>query len=267
MSSPLRTLLRSPRWLAGHALVLVALVLFGSLGLWQLDRLDQRRGYNALLTERMALPEIGSDDLAAGDPEALAYRRVALTGRYLPDAEVLLSARTHNGRPGHHLLTPLRAGDRVVVVDRGWVPLDAGPPPIAAAAPPAGEVRVAGLLLPGVDARRSGALDGGGSGLEFVSDVDLEVIRAGSGLDVADLWVLAAEQVPSQPGALPAPADPPELTEGSHLTYAVQWFLFAAVVAVGYPLLLRRVHRDAAAGGGAPAPEVAASPEPPVPAA
>ena len=42
---------------------------------------------------------------------------------------------------------------------------------------------------------------------------------------------------------LPIAAPPPALPEGPHLGYAVQWFLFAGVVVVGYPLLLRRVTR------------------------
>lgn len=236
--------LRSPRWVAGHVVVLVAVVLFANLGLWQLRRLDERRAYNALLTERMAEPPVPLTSLLGEDPDEVAYRRVLVTGTYRTADEVLLSTRSQQGRPGHHLLTPLATDGTVVVVDRGWVPLDRDDPPVADAAPPSGDVTVAGVLFPGMDARRSGALDGGGGRLQFVSDVDLAVLAEATGSPLHPLWVLAQDQRPAQAGPLPVVADLPELTEGSHASYAGQWFLFALVVLVGYPLLLRRVHRD-----------------------
>jgi surfeit locus 1 family protein len=235
--------LRSPRWVAGHVLVLVTVVTFASLGLWQLRRLEDRQAHNALLADRIAQPAV---DLASSplDTDDLAYRPVELSGTYLHDQEVLLSTRSQRGQPGHHILTPLRTSDGdVVVVDRGWVPLELDDPPVAQAAPPSGEVRVEGLLFPSVPARRSGALDGSDAALQFVSHVDLEVLGAALGTDVYPLYVLAREQRPPQ-ADLPRPAEPPALTEGNHLSYAVQWFLFAAVVVVGYPLLLRRTARD-----------------------
>jgi surfeit locus 1 family protein len=261
-------LLRSPRWVAGHILVLVTVVGFANLGLWQLDRLESRRAYNALLGERMAADPLPADALPTADPAA--YRRVALTGTYEAEGEVLLSTRSQDGRPGHHVLTPLRTDGGLVVVDRGWVPLDLDDPPVAEATPPAGEVTVRGVLFPSFPARRSGALDGGEGRLQFVSDVDLEVLTGVLG-PVAPLWVLADAQEPAQGGVLPLTAPPPPLTEGSHLSYAIQWFLFTGVVVVGYPLLLRRTLRDeqeAEAAGSPPAgvgPAAdAAVPEPPV---
>lgn len=240
--------LRSPRWVAGHVLVLVTVVTFASLGLWQLRRLEERQAHNALLADRMVQPAV---DLASSpqDTEDLTYRPVEVAGTYLHDREVLLSTRSRRGQPGHHLLTPLRTTDGdVVVVDRGWVPLDLDDPPVAQAAPPSGEVKVGGLLFPSMPARRSGALDGSGAALEFVSHVDLDVLGAALGTDVYPLYVLAQEQQPPQAG-LPHPGEPPALTEGNHLSYAVQWFLFALVVVIGYPLLLRRTARDERHGG------------------
>ena len=237
------SLLRSPRWIAATVVVVVAVSAFTALGLWQLRRLEERRDYNALVSERSAAEPIGPAELADGDPDELAYRRARIPGTYLVADEVLLSTRASAGRPGHHVLTPLEAAGTVVVVDRGWVPLDERTTPVQAALPPEGEVTVEGLLMPGVEARRHGTFDGGPGALEFVSHVDLEVLSAELG-SLAPLWLLAEEQSPAQTGGLPVPAETPTLDEGSHLSYAVQWFLFAAVVAVGFPLLLRRVHRD-----------------------
>jgi cytochrome oxidase assembly protein ShyY1 len=237
--------LRSPRWVAGHALVLVAVLTFSSLGLWQLRRLDDRRTHNELLTERMSQSEVDLAALDGADPQDIAYLPVSVTGTFDPAAEVLLSTRSHGGRPGHHVLTPLRTPDgTTIVVDRGWVPLDWDSPPVRQAAPPDGEVQVRGLLHPSTPARRWGTLDGGDGAIQFVSDVDIPVLSEVTDTALFPLYVVAREQSPPQPTAAPQPADPPALDEGSHLSYAGQWFLFALVVTVGYPVLLRRTARD-----------------------
>jgi cytochrome oxidase assembly protein ShyY1 len=236
-------LLTRPRWMVGHVVALVAIVAFASLSLWQLRRLDDRLAYNAQVAGGLAAAPVPLHALDGVRPDALAYRRVVLTGTYDAAAEVFLSTRSSDGRPGHHVLTPLRTADgRIVVVDRGWVPLDRVPPAVDAA-PPEGEVTVEGVLFPSVPARRSGAFDGGPGALQFVSDVDLSVLARVTRAVPYPLWVLADTQVPPQPGELPVPGELPPLTEGSHRSYAIQWFLFTGVVLVGYPVLLWRTHR------------------------
>lgn len=241
--------MRSPKWVLGHLLALAAVVAFVSLGLWQLQRLDQRQAYNALLTERLASAPAPLAELT-GDVADLAYRRVVVEGEYRAEEEVLLSTRSRNGRPGHHILTPLESeAGPAVIVDRGWVPLAWGdPPPVEQARPPGGSVRVEGVLFPSQEAARWGSLDGEGVRLEFVSAVD--VARLGEVVSGAlyPLYVLAAEQAPAQPDGLPAAAQLPVLTEGNHASYAGQWFLFASIVGIGYPILLRRTARERAMG-------------------
>ena len=238
-----RFLLR-PKWIAGIALAATAVVAFVILGFWQLSRLEERRAYNTTLAERGAQAPGGVEELQDADPDALAYRRVTHNGTYEPEREVLLAARTLDGRAGHHVLTPLRTDDGLlVVIDRGWVPLEETDPPVSAAAPPGGAVEVDGLLLPSEPARRAGVF-GEGAGLEFVSAVDLDRLEGWIGEPVAPLSVRLQEQRPGNAGALPVPAPLPEPSEGNHLSYAIQWFLFAGVVAVGFPLLARRTARD-----------------------
>jgi surfeit locus 1 family protein len=237
--------LRSPRWLAGHALVLVAVITFANLGFWQLGRLAERRDHNELVTSQLDRGEVDIASLRDVEPQQLVYLPVSVTGVYDVEAEVLLSTRSHDGRPGHHVLTPLRTdAGPTVLVDRGWVPLDWNLPPVAQAAPPDGQVRVRGLLHPSSTARRSGAFDGSSGPFQFVSDVDIPVLSEATGTPLFPLYLVAQDQQPAQPDGMPVVAEPPVLTEGSHLTYAVQWFLFAAVVAIGYPILLWHTARQ-----------------------
>lgn len=239
----------SPRWIVAHLALIVVAAACVSLGLWQLRRLDEKRAFNALVSERLAAQQ---EPLAAvlGEPaDRLAYRRVTATGRYLPSEEVLLSPRSRDGAPGHDVLTPLVTSSGGILVDRGWVPFALSTPPVAQAAPPPGEVTVAGYLLPGRHAPRAGPV--GAARLGFLSDADISRLQRQVSVPLAPAYLVLTSQSPA-PGTLPRPGAPPQLGEGPHLSYAVQWFLFASVAVIGYPFLIRRRARDLAAPGGPP---------------
>lgn len=223
-------------------MVLAVAALCVSLGLWQLRRLDERRDLNARIVEGLEAQEEPLADALDEPPEALAYRRVTATGRYLPEQEVLLGPRSRDGAPGYDVLTPLLTGDGGILVNRGWVPFALSSPPIAEAAPPEGDVTVTGYLLPSREAARAGPV--GAAELDFVSDVDIDRLQGQISIPLAPVYLVRTGQSPAL-GDLPRPGTTPELDEGPHLSYAVQWFLFATIAVVGYPFLVRRQARDA----------------------
>lgn len=238
-----------PRWLVVHVLVLALATLLVSLGFWQLRRLDDRRVDNSRITTNMALPVAELDAVLAdvgNDPGALSYRRVRVEGRYLPEDEVLLTPRSNGRTAGHHVLTPLALDEnQAVLVNRGWVPFADDEPPITDAAPPADQVTVNGFLVPTTEAARFGTSTGG-SRLTYLSSPDVDRIQ----LQVdTTLFPFAIQLLEQQPPAdrLPVPPEPPEVSEGSHQSYAWQWFSFAAILLLGYPLLLRRSLQSRAA--------------------
>jgi surfeit locus 1 family protein len=237
----------SPRWVVGHVLFVGLVVLFVNLGFWQLRRLEERREGNALVAERMAAPEQPLPqvlDAAQGEPARLSFRRVSASGRYLPDEEVLLGPRSINGRPGYHVLTPLDYTGGVVLVDRGWVPYELDRPPVSQAAGPLGPVEVGGILFPGGPAGGPGPSMPATGELDVVPRADLARLGEQVPGPLVPAILQLERQDPAQAATLPVPIPPPVLEEGSHLSYAVQWFLFAAIGLVGYPLLLRRTARD-----------------------
>lgn len=236
--------LLSPRWVVTHVVVLAIAVLFVNLGFWQLRRLDERRSSNALIETRLATPPAPLHVVLASigeDAGALAYRRVWTMGRYLRAEEVLLTPRSDNNQPGHHVVTPLLTRDGVaVLVDRGWVPFTMDRPPVQQARPPSGQVRVEGMLVPTQDAARYGSRDPDSDRLTFLSTVDVDRLQPQVSHRLQPFSLLLQDQRPATAGALPRPPEPPDLSEGSHLSYAIQWFLFAAIGLIGYPLLIRR---------------------------
>lgn len=253
MAAPELALLRRPIWLAGALVAVLAAALFARLGVWQLDRHAERRAFNAALEAAAAEPTAPlAGVLAAGDPE---YRRVTVAGEYLPGATVLLQSRTYRGASGFHVLDALDSGEGpLLVVDRGWVPLDVIEDPSRLAPPPAGPVAVeARVRLP----RRAGAVSPARDGLPpRIARVDPEALAVLWQRDVAATYLeLIAQDPPPGPGD-PLPADPPTRGAGPHLSYAVQWFAFAAIALAGFGVLLTRTARRP------PAPEREAAPAP-----
>ncbi len=92
-----------------------------------------------------------------------------------------------------------------------------------------------------VDVLGSPALEGGG---EVPQRVDVDRIQPQIEVALHPFSIRLQDQ---QPGgsSLPVPPAPPEIDEGPHLSYAWQWFLFTAILLLGYPLLLRRSLRFA----------------------
>ena len=261
----------TPRWLFGHLLALSLVVLFVNFGFWQLRRLEQRDAYNALLETRLSAPPQPFTDLMAGleartgrtDPEA-AYRRVSVSGRYDPANEVLLRSRALDGQPGYHVLTPLRfAENRALLVDRGWVPFELDEPPVREAAPPE-SVQVTGTLQPAQAQPTGGGFfdrlglvqkDPAEGELDAVFFVNPARIERELPYELEPVFLELATQTPAQRGQLPVPPPPPEITRGSHLAYALQWFSFALIGLIGYGALLRSVLRE-------PSTELRDDPEP-----
>jgi cytochrome oxidase assembly protein ShyY1 len=236
------------RWLVGHVVVLAMAALFVRLGLWQLDRLDQVRASNALIETRRSLPVVDLDRLVqADDPRGgpAVQRRVVVSGRYDTSARIVSDFRSVDGQTGVDVLTPLvTEGGAAVIVDRGWVPAatpEAGIP--SAVAPPGGPVEIRGFALEGAPSGSARAATR--EGVLQLTRIDLGVLqRELARYDLYPVYVRLQTQQPGQSSGLPRPVPPPALDEGPHLSYAVQWFVFAIIGLIGWPILLRRVARD-----------------------
>jgi surfeit locus 1 family protein len=231
-----------PKWLLSHLLVLGLVVLMVNLGFWQLRRLDQRQEANDRIRANAgAEPAELVELVAASRAEDVEWRPVIVEGAYRVDDDVLVANRTLEGQPGFWIVTPLepRDGSPALAVVRGFVTRTlVSEGRIAEAAAPEGTVRVTGF----VQTSRSGgrfAKGSGDGGLPEISRVDLAELAERWG-ELAPLWIQLDEQEPSVTGGTLTPVPLPELDEGPHLSYAVQWFIFSAIAVVGYPLVLRR---------------------------
>ncbi|MBW3571567.1 MAG: SURF1 family protein [Gemmatimonadetes bacterium] len=221
------------------------------LGLWQLDRLEQRRARNQAIRAATAQPPLRLDSAAppglAQRPQSFTWRRAEAAGRYHHAGDMVVRGRSREGRPGVHLLSPLVLPDgRVVMVNRGWVPSPDGttadPRPLRTAGP----VRVSGALLPITSQADRGLPIRGRSAADTSwRRVDLAAARERA---PGPLIPLVLQQLPAEgrdAGSPPVPEPLPALSEGNHLSYAVQWFSFAAIGIVGLAVLVLRGRQTA----------------------
>ncbi len=234
-----RFLLR-PSWLVFHAIVIAAIVVMVNLGFWQLDRLDERRAFNDRVIERTRSEPVDvAVFLAPGgyDPDRDEWTPVRLTGTYLPD-QIVEFNQSQAGRAGDNVLTALvldDAPDATVVVNRGFVPLPSPPP-----APPATGVDIVGVIRPTEVRDRGGLTDPDAERVTEVRRIDLERIAPQFPGQVAPFYVQLLVSDPPVAVGDPEPVVRPELDDGPHLSYAVQWFIFSVCVAIGWVLAVRR---------------------------
>jgi cytochrome oxidase assembly protein ShyY1 len=226
-----------PKWIGFHVLVAVAIVTMINLGLWQLRRLDERQEFNATVEARYDAPPEPIDAVLTPttDPDDVEWRPVTARGTYRPDATVHIVNRSQNGRAGDNIVVPLELEDgRVLLVNRGFVPLGTDVP-----APPTGVVEIDGRLRP-TQERKLGQLSDPSEGtITEAQRIDIPRLAQQVEGEVLDMYVDTFESRPTDAPVL-EPVAKPELGEGPHLSYAVQWFIFSACAAVGWVLAVRR---------------------------
>ncbi len=240
-----RPLWRRPVWMVGHLVALVGIVGFIALGFWQYDRHLARTTLDERVAQRLDEAPVPLASLLTQPVDLIEYRPVSVTGFYASEEEVVWRARTLDGVSGNHVITPLVLADgRSVVVDRGWVPIDLDDPPVAVAAPPTGEVTVIGLVRRPQPSGGLGPRDPADGRLSRISRlIPARLADQITSPLIVDYYIQRLEPSPGD-GELPLIGELPEPGGGPpHLSYAVQWWAFAAVVAVGYPVLLYRTSR------------------------
>lgn len=200
------------------------------LGVWQLDRAAQKTALQQRIDSRRALPALGAAELPRTAAEvADAQDRLArLQGRWLPQHTVYLDNRQLDGRPGFHVVTPLRLADgSAVLVQRGWLPRDMQDRTrIAPYTTPEGELVLQGRIAPALprlyefDAAASGPIRQNLNIDSFARDTQL-ALRP---------WVLIQDD---NPGAGPDGLQLrwPAAASGvaKHHGYAFQWFALSAL--------------------------------------
>ena len=214
------------------ALVLIILCLWGSQ--WQYHRGVDRHARNAIIEKRIAQSPIELNTVK-GDLADYEWQSVVVAGTFNPDKQILLRNRYNDGKYGYEVLTLFTSTDKKSFwVDRGWVQAGATAttPPVVTALP-SGEVSISGRLRLDSSLPRGSffALPEKGEGL--VSE-----LNAQSQLDTEKFYIdlLSGSEKSLTPEVT---AQLPELSDGPHMAYALQWIFFGGLVLYGR-ILIRR---------------------------
>ena len=247
-----------PGWLALAAVVLsFAYLCFTVLAPWQLGKNTSTSRENSQIAGAVDAQPVPLTSLLpqqdSSAPDA-QWRPVTATGRYLPDAQVLVRLRVIDGAPAFEVLVPFAVDHGpTVLVNRGYVrPLEASRvPPIPA--PPTGTVTVTGRLrdpqqqIPGKDPFTE-------SGVRQVYSINPPQITALTGVPLTGSYL---QLIDAQPGGLGVLALP-HLDAGPFLSYGIQWIAFGIIapICLGYfvysEIRARREERAQAAADDAP---------------
>lgn len=234
MSRPSLRFLLSRRWIGFAVFVVLLAGVCIRLGFWQIHRLEHRLDANDRTREhfRMA-PAPLNEALPRGasvDDDG-QWMRITATGTYDVEHQVTVKFVTRDGAPGVDVVTPLVLADgRALLVDRGWLATkNTVDRPTDVPAPPLGSVTVTAWLRPDNDA---------GDDAVRVNDGQIRAISsAGLAESVPYRLVGGYANLRSQDPAASRPLDrepKPDLGQGPHFFYALQWWFFAGLAVVGY---------------------------------
>ena len=216
--------------------MLVVAAIGVSLGQWQLGRATEKEAIEQRIATREKAPPLRLEGVAASaaDADALEFRQVTVRGEFLPGWTIYLDNRPHAGKPGFHVMTPLKiaGSSRHIIVARGRIARDVADrsriPPIAT---PTGVVEVTGsarrhagrLLQLGQPAPlKPGAI---------VQNLDAAQLAQASGLEIEPFIV---EQTGGPDDGLVRDWPRPSLGIDRHYGYAFQWFALAATAFLFY---------------------------------
>ena len=227
------------------AVTVCAFALLGvRLGVWQLDRAQEKRNLQSSFEERAALRALGAQALARTQVDAPAqyYRFAELEGVWDASHTVFLDNRPMDGRAGFYVLTPLRLHDSpaAVLVQRGWAPRDTRDPSrLPEFRTPSGSVAVRGRVAPPPSRRIALGQEGAGP---IRQNVALDELAQSSGLKLLPVILVELDASAVASANLPVPTPdgllrhwpPPNVDIDKHYGYAFQWFALAATLIVLY---------------------------------
>ena len=235
----------SRKWLVSTFVVMAVMVVMIRLGIWQLDRLEQRRAFNTHYLEQVNAEPFNLN-LNPTDPNLIEfeYRQVIVTGEYDHNHEVAIRNQSWENQIGVHLLTPLKMDDgkTTVLVDRGWIPLEAYRTGNWKGFAEPGIVSVSGVIRLSQKPSFGGRPDSTplpGESLKAWNFISIPEISKQIPYPLLPVYI---QQSPDSSWTeLPYRIQPEiEITEGPHLSYAIQWFLFTAILGIGYPVFVRK---------------------------
>ena len=248
-------------------LAFAAVIVMIGLGVWQLDRLSQRRAFNERVAAQIHEPPLvlTADSIKQNDLAKMEYHAVVATGQYDFAQEIALRNQAFKDQIGVNLLTPLiiSGTNQAVLVNRGWIPFEFSTPDKWKQFNTWGMIEVHGIIRYSQSKPDFGGINDPAGMLQVWNLVNLSRIQEQMPYQLLPVYIqqtpggtakigegtpYTVVNVPTNAKTvqMTLPAQDEiwvDLTDGSNLAYAIQWFTFAAMVTIGYPAIIIRRSR------------------------
>lgn len=236
-------LVLTPRWLGYLALTIVFSIVASLFGVWQWDRREQAVAKIEQVENHYDQPPQSLDELDLETSQAaqdLEWTPVTFSGEYLVEDQVLIRTRPRSGSVGFEVLVPiLISSGEVVIVNRGWVPTGESQDfPDRVPEPPHSLVSVLARVKP-----PEPSLTGRSAPPGQLPSIDLVAYQDLLEYPIASNFYLELIAEDPAPTVSLVPFMKPIADEGPHLSYTLQWFVFALMAVVAYGWLLRSEYR------------------------
>lgn len=227
--------LTKPRWIALTAFLLIMIYLFIRLSDWQFDRYNTRIQNNEITTTALNSEPIKLTDLSQVS-ELKDWQKVSLKGEFMDSDAKLLRRQYLESSLGFWVITPLKLdNDQVILVNRGWIPIaESSTSQQEIPSSPQGDVTIIGYVQTLKDTRSE------------PEDLPLNQINhlnstnfSSQPLSTNYLQLASMTPMDNQVAIIPLP----ELSNGPHFSYAIQWILFALMLPIGWYVLLKNENR------------------------
>ena len=227
----------------------VGIALLVGLGTWQLQRKAWKQALIETMTARLAAAPVSlppRDRWLRLDAGALEFLRVTFPAEFLNGQEALVytagsALRSDVSGPGYWVFTPARLlGGSVVIVNRGFVPIEHKAPATRAQGAVSGIVDIVGVLRWPEERGLFTPADEPQHNVWYVRD-PAPIAAAKNWGPVAPFYI--DQEQPQPPGGLPRVGPLHATLPNNHLQYALTWFGLAIVLACVYLALLRSRER------------------------
>jgi cytochrome oxidase assembly protein ShyY1 len=231
----------SRRWIGFALIVALLAYLAWWLGEWQFRRLDDRQQRNAVFERNVDADPAPVTDVLAADEEVPArseWRRISATGTYDPENTVVVRYQTRKSSSGVDVVVPLELADgQAIVVDRGWLLSDnTGTAVTEIPAPPTGEVEITGWVRRNARGASAAVTEPAGAEPASTRAISSETIAERIDRPLLKGFVVLEKESPA-PATPLLPAELPDVGNGPHFFYGLQWWFFGALAVGGFGYL------------------------------
>lgn len=213
-----------PGWKASVTVCICIAVLL-ALGSWQVERLQWKKTVLDTIAQRIDAPTVDMPENIM-DAQKWDYRHVRITGRFMNDNTFFLIPRHDNDIIGAHVLTPFETDNRILLVNRGFVPEDQ----VDNINMPTGNLTLSGVLHIPDDKNAFTPLTPDTGRQIYWTDSDAIATRANIKINTPLVLYADADKQKDYPHGGQIRMDIPN----NHFQYALFWFGMAGVLLVIY---------------------------------